>query len=141
MRRPASRVLILLTDGVSNAGAVEPLKAAELAAQAGLKIYTIGIGADQMLIPTFFGSRRVNPSAELDEKTLQEIAKRTGGRYFRARDTAGLEKIYALLDRLEPAAGEGQLYRPTAALYPWPLAGALLFAAALAATGGERRRA
>ncbi len=135
-----SRVLILLTDGANTAGAVEPLKAAELAADAGLKIYTIGIGADELLIPSFFGSRRINPSAELDEKALQGIAERTGGRYFRARDTAELEKIYSLLDRLEPVAGEGELFRPVAALFAWPLAGALLLAGALAA-GSTRRRA
>jgi Ca-activated chloride channel family protein len=121
-----SWVLILLTDGANTAGKLEPLKAAELAAEEGLKIYTIGIGADEMVIRDFFGTRRVNPSADLDEKTLKEIAEKTGGRYFRARDTEELEKIYTLLDKLEPIQEESQVYRPTKALYPWPLGIAIL---------------
>jgi len=88
-----SRVLILMTDGANTAGEVLPLKAAELAAQAGLKIYTIGIGADAMVVRSFFGGkRRVNPSRDLDEKTLTAIADKTGGRYFRARNIAEFGK-------------------------------------------------
>lgn len=121
-----SWVLILLTDGANTAGKLEPLKAAELAAEEGLKIYTIGIGADEMVVRDFFGTRRVNPSADLDEKTLKEIAEKTGGRYFRARDTEELEKIYTLLDKLEPIQEESQIYRPTKALYPWSLGIAIL---------------
>jgi len=63
-------VLILLTDGANTAGELQTLKAAELAAQHQLKIYTIGIGADEMLVRSLFGTRKVNPSADLDEKTL-----------------------------------------------------------------------
>ncbi len=122
-----SWVLILLTDGANTAGAIEPLKAAELAAAEGLKIYTIGIGADEMVVRDFFGTRQVNPSADLDEKTLKKIAEKTGGRYFRARDTAELEKIYALLDELEPIKEDNMVFRPSKALYPWPLGIALLF--------------
>lgn len=127
-RDEQSRVLILLTDGANTAGAVEPLAAAELAAREGLKIYTIGIGADEMIVRSIFGSRRVNPSADLDEKTLRAIADKTGGRYFRARDTRELEQIYALLDELEPIEKDVQRFRPQAALYYWPLALALLIA-------------
>jgi Ca-activated chloride channel family protein len=123
-------VLILLTDGANNAGRIAPLKAAELAAGQGLKIYTIGIGAEAMEVGGFLFSRTVNPSADLDEKTLTAIAERTGGRYFRARDTAELAEIYALLDRLEPVEREREVYRPVTELYCWPLglalAGALL---------------
>ena len=126
-----SRVLILLTDGANTAGEVEPIKAAELAAQHGLKIYTIGIGADEMVVSSFFGKQRVNPSADLDEKTLTAIAEKTGGRYFRARDTQQLEQIYHLLDKLEPLEKEAQTFRPTAALYAWPLGLALLLASLL----------
>ena len=90
-----SRVLILLTDGANTAGEVKPRKAAELAAEQGLKIYTIGIGADEMVVSSLFGSRIVNPSSDLDEDTLKAIADRTGGRYFRARNTRELEKIYS----------------------------------------------
>ncbi len=131
-QKTENKVLILLTDGANTAGEVDPLKAADLAAAEGFKIYTIGIGADEMVIRDFFGSRRVNPSAELDEKTLSAIAEKTGGRYFRARDTAELEKIYALLDELEPIEQEALYFRPTKALYPVPLGIALLSAFLLA---------
>ena len=95
-----SRVLILLTDGANTAGKVSPIKAAEIAAQNQLKIYTIGIGADEMVVRSFFGSRKVNPSRDLDEKTLKAIAEKTGGQYFRARNTDELQKIYHLYSRL-----------------------------------------
>ena len=117
----AKTILVLLTDGANTAGEVQPTKAAEFAAQEGLKIYTIGIGADEMIVPSLFGARRVNPSQDLDEETLTAIAKATGGRYFRARDTEELEKIYQLLDELEPIARETQSFRPKKALYIWPL--------------------
>lgn len=121
-----SRVLILLTDGANTAGEVEPLAAADLAARENMKIYTIGIGADEMIVRSIFGSRRVNPSADLDEKTLSAIADKTGGRYFRARDTEQLEQIYALLDELEPIEKDVQRFRPQTALFYWPLAIALV---------------
>ncbi|HED39004.1 MAG TPA: VWA domain-containing protein [Chromatiales bacterium] len=137
----ASRVLILLTDGANTAGEIEPLKAAELAASEGLKIYTIGIGADEMMVRSLFGSRKVNPSADLDEATLTAIATTTGGRYFRARDLMQLEEIYQLLDELEPVAQEKQFFRPRHALYPWPLAGAMLIASLLLWRHGRMRGA
>jgi len=123
-----SRVLILLTDGANTAGEVTPLKAAELAAEQGLKIYTIGIGADEMIRYSIFGARKVNPSANLDEKTLTAIAQKTGGRYFRARDTEELEKIYQLLDELEPVEKDAQSFRPVNTLYFWPLSVAFILA-------------
>ena len=126
-----SQVLILLTDGANTAGEVTPIKAAQLAAQRGLKIYTIGIGAEEMVVRTLLGSRKTNPSAQLDEKALATIAELTGGRYFRARDTEELAEIYALLDELEPLDKEAQVFRPITALFYWPLAFALLIAAAL----------
>jgi Ca-activated chloride channel family protein len=126
-----SRVLILMTDGANTAGAVTPLKAAELAATRGLKIYTIGIGADEEIKLTWFGLRRVNPTAQLDEDTLREIARLSGGRYFRARDTEELAQIYRLLDELEPLPRDTESLRPTTALFIWPLALALLLAACL----------
>jgi Ca-activated chloride channel family protein len=116
-----NKVLILLTDGANDAGVLEPLKAAELAATAGLKIYTIGIGADAMYLRSFLGVEKVNPSRDLDEKALKAIARKTGGRYFRATDTAQLENIYALIDKLEPVEHEGHFYRPTVSLFAWPL--------------------
>ncbi len=120
------QVLILLTDGANTAGVLSPLKAAELAAREGLKIYTLGIGADAMEVRNFFFSETVNPSADLDEETLNQIAKKTGGRYFRARDTEQLAEIYDELDRLEPIAQEPEIFRPVSELYPWPLGLALL---------------
>ncbi|NOQ15415.1 MAG: VWA domain-containing protein [Methyloprofundus sp.] len=129
-----SRVLILLTDGANTAGKVSPIKAAEIAAQEQLKIYTIGIGADEMIVRSFFGSRRVNPSRDLDEKTLTAIAEKTGGRYFRARSTDELMQIYQLLDELEPVEKDKQFFRPRNELFFWPLAVALFLAAMIAFT-------
>ena len=116
-----SRVLILLTDGVNNAGAVSPEQAGQLAQQESIKIYTIGIGADQVVQRTFFGARAINPSAELDEAVLTQIAESTGGRYFRARDVNDLVDIYEELDRLEAIEQDEQTYRPTRVLFYWPL--------------------
>ncbi|MGD7035027.1 vWA domain-containing protein [Methylotuvimicrobium buryatense] len=127
-----SRVLILLTDGANTAGEVTPLKAAELAAQHDLKIYAIGIGADEMIVRSFFGSRKVNPSMDLDEKTLTEIAEITGGRYFRARNTEELEQIYDILDRLEPVEKDKQYFRPRSELFHWPLSISLVLAGIIA---------
>ncbi len=121
------QVLVLLTDGANTAGNIQPLKAAELAAANDLRIYTIGIGAERMEIPSSFGgrSRQVNPSTDLDEQTLRAIANTTGGAYFRATDTRTLADIYAELDTLEPAASDEQGYRPAIDLFYWPLGGAL----------------
>ncbi|PPD17726.1 MAG: BatB protein [Methylobacter sp.] len=127
-----SRVLILMTDGANTAGEVTPLKAAELAAENHLKIYTIGIGADEMLVRSFFGTHKVNPSQDLDEKTLTAIAEKTGGVYFRARNTEDLNKIYTLLDQLEPVEKDKQYFRPVQELYYWPLSLSLLLAAVIA---------
>lgn len=82
------------------------------------------------------GSRQISNN-ELDEATLTAIAEKTGGRYFRARDITGLEAIYRLLDELEPASQEEEVFRPVKELYAWPLAGALLVSVllALAAVG------
>jgi Ca-activated chloride channel homolog len=121
-----SRVLILLTDGANTAGEVTPLKAAELAAANKLKIYTIGVGADEMIVRSFFGNRKVNPSTDLDENTLVKIAESTGGRYFRARSADELNNIYMLLDQLEPIEKDKQFFRPRTDLFYWPLALALL---------------
>jgi len=124
-----SRVLILMTDGANTAGEVSPLKAAELAANNQLKIYTIGIGADEMIVRSLFGAQKVNPSRDLDEKTLLDIAQKTGGRYFRARNTRELNNIYMLLDQLEPVNKDSQYFRPRQELFFWPLGLALALAA------------
>lgn len=121
------QVLVLLTDGANTAGEVQPIKAAELAQQIGLRIYTIGIGAEQAQVNSLLGGRRtINPSADLDEDTLTQIASLTGGRYFRATDTATLQEIYQLVDQLEPVEEPESGFRPVKSYYFWPLAGALL---------------
>ena len=135
----SSRVLILLTDGANTAGEVEPVKAAQMAAEQGLKIYTIGIGADAMEVRSLFGTQRINPSADLDEETLTAIADATGGRYFRARDTAELEQIYQLLNELEPVQQESQSFRPQQVLFYWPLSLALLLAGLIVLIKAVRR--
>lgn len=138
-RPESARVLVLLTDGANTAGEVPPVQAAKLAAAAGVRIYTIGIGAESLTIPGplgLFGNRQINPSADLDEDTLQEIAALTGGGYFRARSSGELSEIYGLLDELEPVDQDAEVFRPVASLYHWPLGLALLasFAGALGAT-------
>ncbi|MET1080985.1 MAG: VWA domain-containing protein [Pseudomonas sp.] len=132
-QRPAeSRVLVLVTDGANNGGEIDPLTAARLAAEAGVRIYTIGIGADpaQGGVLGMFG---LTPGLDLDEPTLRAIAEHTGGEYFRARDAEELQAIEASLDRLEPVAQQPTQARPEHALYSWPLAAALLLSVLLAA--------
>ena len=133
VERPAeSRVVVLLTDGANNAGKVEPLEAAKLAAEQGITLYTIGIGAGEQVVRSFFGSTVVNPSRDLDEGTLREIASITGGKYYRAKNVEELQKIYAELDKIEPVDQDAETFRPRDALYYWPLALALLLSALLA---------
>jgi Ca-activated chloride channel family protein len=126
-----SRVLVLMTDGANTAGEISPLKAAELAAANHLKIYTIGIGADEMIVRSFFGNRVVNPSKDLDEKSLIKIAESTGGQYYRARNTDELNNIYMRLDELEPVEKDKQYFRPRSELYYWPLSLAIGLAAVI----------
>jgi Ca-activated chloride channel family protein len=130
------QVLVLLTDGANTAGEVDPLKAAELAQQVGLRIYTIGIGAEQLEVASIIGGRRrINPSADLDEETLTRIADATGGRYFRATDTASLQDIYKLVDELEPVEEPESGFRPVTSLYYWPLGGAFVLATLMCLPG------
>lgn len=120
------QVLILMTDGANTAGAVSPHEAASLAAQEGLKIYTVGIGSEQTM-RNAFGFGLSVPRTDLDERTLTEIAEKTGGRYFRARDIQEFQQIYALLDRLEPVEKDAARWYPREDLFRWPLALSLLF--------------
>ena len=118
-RPEQSRVLILLSDGANTAGEIPPEKAAQFAAQEKIKIYTVGIGADEMMQRSFFGSRKVNPSADLDEDMLKQLAELTEGQYFRARSTQELTAIYQAINKLEPVEQETRSFRPTKALYYW----------------------
>lgn len=114
-------VLILLTDGASNAGMMSPENAAKMAASVGLRIYTIGVGANDQT--DFFG---FGGGSDLDEVTLKNIARTTGGEYFRAADMQDLAKVYTRIDQLEPSNGRQQWYRPRDEWFYWPLALALL---------------
>jgi len=103
--RSQSKVVILLTDGINNRGSVDPLTAAELARALGVRVYTIGVGttgfAPFPVDDPQFGRQYQNIPVDIDEKTLTEVARRTGGRYFRAKDARALASIYAEIDRLE----------------------------------------
>lgn len=134
-----ARVVVLLTDGVNNAGSIAPLDAAHAAKAAGVRIYTIGIGATEMRIPDLFGTRTVNPSADLDEGMLRSLAAQTGGRYFRATDGAQLADAYRAIDALEPMPQQGPSLRPRHELFRWPLAFAVV-AWLLALTPSLRRK-
>ncbi|UVL22871.1 vWA domain-containing protein [Pseudomonas donghuensis] len=125
-QRPAqSRVLVLVTDGANNGGQIHPLTAARLAAQENVRIYTIGIGANPEQTGTA-GLLGINPSLDLDEASLKEIAELTGGSYFRAHDGEELHAIGEALDRLEPVAQQPTQARTAQPLYSWPLALALV---------------
>jgi Ca-activated chloride channel family protein len=124
-KEESNRVLILLTDGQNTAGNITPEQSLQLAVANKVTIYTIGVGADEQVVNSFFGQRTINPSQELDERMLSSIASETGGQYFRAKDTEDLFSIYQLLDTLEPVEGNSQKMRPQSALFYYPLAGAM----------------
>lgn len=121
-----SRVLILLTDGANNSGNIEPLQAAKLAKKYNIKIYTIGLGAEQVVTQSIFGPQVYNPAQDLDEKSLKEIAAITGGAYFRAKDYQQLKNIYQKINQLEAVTNKAEIYRPVQPYFYWPLALALL---------------
>jgi Ca-activated chloride channel family protein len=126
-----SRVIILLTDGVNNAGEIDPLTAAEAAKTLGVKVYTIGMGRPgQVPVPVVdaFGREQiVYQESVLDEATLQEIAGITGGQYYRAEDTAGLRQIYDEIDSLEKSQVEVERFTRYQELMGWLLVPALGF--------------
>lgn len=130
--RPAeSRVLILLTDGANTAGS-NPSEAADVAAEAGIRIHTVSVGADTEIIKDFFGrTRSTGRTNDFDEETLIAIAGKTGGQYFRARNPLELKEIYRQIDELEPIPDD-QTFRPTLSLTHWLLAAALLLSCLLA---------
>jgi len=119
-RESETRVLVLLTDGENTAG-VNPLEAAQLAADNNVRIYTIGIGAGGSS-SLGFGLRR----QELDERSLTAVAEVTGGQYFRARNARELEAIYSDIDALEPTEEINEGFRPKHERFAWPLAISLL---------------
>jgi len=126
----SSRVVVLLTDGVNNRGSIDPRTASQAAAAVGVKIYTIGVGTEGMApVPVgrgVFGLRYENRPVEIDDALLTDVARRTGGRYFRARDAAALQRITEEIDRLERTPVRTRVYTRYSELYRWPLAIALL---------------
>lgn len=106
-----SKVLILLTDGVNNAGQIDPLSAAEAAKALGIKVYTIGAARPgQVPVPVNGGGRIVYQESAIDEETLQQVADITGGMYFRAEDTSGLRAIYDEINTMEKSQVEVQVF-------------------------------
>jgi len=125
-----SRVIVLLTDGVNNRGTIDPRTAAQAAAEFGVKIYAIGVGTEGMApVPVgrgVFGLRYENRPVEIDDALLTEVAQKTGGRYFRARDAAALQRITEEIDRLERSPVHTRVYTRFTELFRWPLALALV---------------
>ena len=129
-----SKVIILLTDGMNNAGEVDPITAGEIAASQGITVYTMGIGtrgtAPYPVDDPVFGRRYQNVSVDIDEEMLQQIADMTGGKYFRATDNREMIEIYEEIDRLETTEIEEIVYRDYEDRYMnYLLSGVLLFIA------------
>lgn len=119
-------VVVMLTDGMINTGAIEADEALQLARNSDVRIHTIGIGADEMVVQGLFGDRRINPSAELDEQFLSAIAHSTGGEYFRARNEEEMRRVYEILDQLEPVLDDNEQLRPRTSWAHWPLSVAFI---------------
>ncbi|MCP4266910.1 MAG: VWA domain-containing protein [Candidatus Brocadiaceae bacterium] len=140
-----SKVVILLTDGRNNAGGIDPLTAAELAKTFGMKIYTVGAGTKGLApypAKNLFGLKTYRSiQIDIDDETLTEIAKITGGRYFRATDTASLKEVYKQIDSLEKTKMEEAKYTEYSELFPYlliPALGIFLFEVVLANTRFRR---
>jgi Ca-activated chloride channel homolog len=118
-----SKIVILMTDGVNNAGKVLPLTAAEAAQTLGIKVYTIGVGTRGVAkVPgrdAFGQIRYFQQKVDIDEETLTEMAKRTGGKYFRADNTEALRKIYTEIDKFERTEAEVKKYQRYRELFKW----------------------
>ena len=129
-RESKSKVIILLTDGRSNAGSLSPQTAAEIAETYSIKTYTVGVGTAgevPFLVDTIFGKKYMYQRVDLDEETLKEIAAVTGGSYFKATDTETLEEIYKKIDKLEKTKVEVKEYMEYEELFGWFLLSALFF--------------
>jgi Ca-activated chloride channel homolog len=132
MQRESQRLLILLTDGANNSGVTDVTSAAQLAAEHKVRIYTIGFGAETLNVPGLFRTEVMNPSLDLDEKSLKSIAQITGGQYFRAKDIKSLQAIYQHLNKIEPISADKSFYRPQQSLFAWPLSIAFLLSLGMA---------
>ncbi|SHO54621.1 von Willebrand factor type A domain protein [Vibrio quintilis] len=125
------RVMILLSDGSNTAGVLDPIRAAEIAKKYHATIYTIGVGAGEMVVKDFIFSHKVNTAKDLDEATLTKIAQITGGQYFRARNSQELSQIYDKINQLQPVQKAGQTWRPQTEWFIWPLAFAFVLSLVL----------
>ncbi len=122
------KVIILLTDGENNDGSLSMQDAISLAEDENVKIYTIGVGSETAFIDSIFGMQiGIARSSGLDEQGLKDLAEISKGRYFRAKDTQSLQKIYNEIDKLEPSLNQEQFVRETKELFYLPLLGALFF--------------
>ncbi len=125
-----SRVMVLLTDGENNRGSIDPRTAAEATAAFDIRVYTIGVGTEGVApVPVSrgaFGLRYESRPVRIDEELLRDVARTTGGRYFRARDAVALQQIYQQIDQLERVPVRARSYVRYTEQYAWPLALALL---------------
>lgn len=130
-REAKSRILILLTDGMSNVGAVPPLVAAEAAQALKIKVYTIGAGtkgeAPMPVVDSFGRKRLMRVKVDIDDETLGKVAEMTGARYFRATDTESLEKVYAEINSMETTTRSIKKFEHYRELFPWLVGVALIF--------------
>ncbi len=121
----SSRLVVLLTDGDNNSGEIDPLTAADMAAKLGVRVYTIAVGQDEPFIQIqdspLGGRRRVRMQTHVDEALLTDVADRTGGQFFRAKDADALASIYARIDQLERSTFEATPYLEYKDHYLWPL--------------------
>jgi Ca-activated chloride channel homolog len=124
-----SKIIILATDGQNNSGKIQPLLAADAAAALGIKIYTVGIGERGTApMPVFMGGRKVgyqNVPVDVDEATLQQMAEKTGGRYYRADNAERFRQIYAEIDKLEKTEAVVNKFAQFDELFPWLVAGGM----------------
>ena len=130
----ATKIMILVTDGDNNAGAIDPITAGNLAQELGIRIYTIGIGSDTLVLPvqTFFGTQYNQYQGGFDEELLKKIAKNTGGQYYRAMDPKALEQVFATINELEKTTFNDENYREYKELaYPFIMIALLLLTAGI----------
>ena len=122
-----SKVIILMTDGENNYGELSPIDATKLAKELGIKIYTIGIGAYERNVPSFFGVMRKVKNTELDENLLTKMAEETNGKYFRASDEKSFEEIFSEINKLEKTEIEKQDFVQKEELYMSFVKASLIF--------------
>ncbi|MFD2178319.1 VWA domain-containing protein [Veronia pacifica] len=133
------RVVILLSDGANTSGVLNPIEAAGHAERNNVTVYTVGVGAEDDGKETSFRQSSNNPALSLDERTLTDVAKKTGGQYFRARDPEELETIYQLIEKLEPVSEATQSWRPRDELFRYPLGIAVAISVAVLIFARESR--